>query len=86
MRGTGPIKSKWECPYMFYAKNKICGMVSLNKIFGGLLRKQARKFLFVIVDSNTLYSILFMYRWATVRLFVELQAQCHPRIHGVKRR
>ena len=52
MRGTDPTKSKWECPIMFY----ICSLytdVSLNII---------KIYLFVIVDSSVLYSILYMYR------------------------
>ena len=51
MRGTDPTKSKWECPIMFY----ICSLytdVSLNII---------KIYLFVIVDSSVLYSILYMY-------------------------
>lgn len=53
MRGTDPTKSKWECPIMFYV---LFMDVSLNEILNVIF------FLFVIVDSNMLYSILFMYR------------------------
>ena len=66
MRGTDPTKSKWECPIMFY----ICSLytdVSLNII---------KIYLFVIVDSNVLYSILYMYRCTSLDILCLIIIAC----------